>query len=158
MFWCGPLSRIDSELNLRNVWMAGAVQSIDTRDATRPVTAALLETVWGVSGPHVIWNSGSEAMEEDHLWSVSPTPWTSLHSGLRLPFHVKDAAQRAVVYNEISAVIDALAPIQSLMHRLNMPLGSLLKVGTSALSPLPFVCDACFSKSTCWSFPSGLLF
>lgn len=106
---------------------SGAVQSIDTRDVTRPVTAALLETVWGVSGPHVIWNSGSEAMEEDHLWSVSPTPWTSLHSGLRLPFHVKDAAQRAVVYNEISAVIDALAPIQSLMHRLSMPLGSLLK-------------------------------
>ncbi len=107
---------------------SGAVQSIDTRDATRPVTAALLETVWGAAGHHVVWNSGSQTMEEDHLWSVSPTPWTTLYSGLRLPFHVKDAAQRAVVYNEISAAIDALVPIQNLLHRVNMPLGTLLKV------------------------------
>jgi hypothetical protein len=67
-------------------------------------------------------------MEEDHLWSVSPTPWSTLHSGLRLPFHVKDSAQRAVVYNEISAVIEALAPIQNLIHRVNVPLSNLLKV------------------------------
>jgi hypothetical protein len=107
---------------------SGAVQSIDTRDATRPITAALLETGWGIASPHVIWNSGSKKMEEDHLWSVSMTPWSSLHDGLRLPFHVKDAAQRAVVYNEITAVIEALVPIQNLMHRLNMPLGNLLKV------------------------------
>ena len=30
---------------------AGAVQSIDTRDATRPITAALLEAVWGAASP-----------------------------------------------------------------------------------------------------------
>jgi hypothetical protein len=89
---------------------------------------ALLETVWGSAGPHVVWNSGTQAMEEDHLWSVSPTPWTTLHSGLRMPFHVKDAAQRAVVYNEISAAIDALVPIQKLLHQVNVPLGNLLKV------------------------------
>ena len=76
----------------------------------------------------MLWNSGSQTMEEDHLWSVSPTPWATLHSGLRLPFHAKDAAQRAVVYNEISAVIEALEPVQHLLHRVNAPLGSLLQV------------------------------
>ncbi len=67
-------------------------------------------------------------MEEDHLWSVSPTPWSTLHSGLRLPFHAKDSAQRAVVYNEIAAVIEALEPIQNLLHHVKTPLGSLLQV------------------------------
>ena len=79
-------------------------------------------------------------MEEDHLWSVTPTPWTTLHAGLRLPFHVKDAAQRAVVYNEISAVIEALVPVQNLMHRLNVPLGNLLKVTQHDHVLFCFVC------------------
>jgi hypothetical protein len=67
-------------------------------------------------------------MEEDHLWSISPTPWTTLYNGLRMPFHVKDAAQRAVVYNEILATIDAMVSIQNLLNLVNVPLGSLLKV------------------------------
>ena len=95
-------------------------------------------------------------MEEDHLWSVTPTPWTTLHAGLRLPFHVKDAAQRAVVYNEISAVIEALVPVQNLMHRVNMPLGSLLKV--AAAVPVSS-CDssyAFFSEISCWRSRSEL--
>ena len=135
---------------------AGSVQSIDTRDATRAVTAALLETVWGAAGPHVTWNSGVQAMEEDHLWSVSPTPWATLHSGLRLPFHVKDAAQRAVVYNEISAVIEALAPLQNLMRRVNVPLGSLLKVAAAARMSSCSCHDTCLSGISCRCSRSGL--
>jgi hypothetical protein len=96
-------------------------------------------------------------MEEDHLWSVTPTPWTTLHAGLRLPFHVKDAAQRAVVYNEISAVIEALVPVQNLMHRLNVPLGNLLKViQHDSVIFFSSVCDAMVSKIICLSSRSAL--
>jgi hypothetical protein len=110
----------------------------------------MLETVWGIAGPHVTWNSGSQGMEEDHLWSVSPTPWSTLHSGLRLPFHIKDAAQRAVVYNEISAAIEALVPVQNLIHRVTVPLGSLLKVAAALLDSICDYSDAFFSGISCW--------
>jgi hypothetical protein len=107
---------------------SGAVQSIDTRDATRPVIAALLEAVWGASGPHVTWNPGTRSIEDDHLWSASATPWTTLNTELRLPFHVQDASLRAVVYNEVAAVIEALLPVQNLIRTVSKPLGTLLKV------------------------------
>ncbi|GAM25077.1 hypothetical protein SAMD00019534_082520 [Acytostelium subglobosum LB1] len=89
--------------------------SIDADDATRPVMAALLETIWGVLPTHLELSKTSGANQNDanYLWSMGFNPFSVFSTHKTLSFAQTDAAIRNNVYSHIVESLESLQIIMS---------------------------------------------
>jgi len=73
--------------------------------ATRPILAAVLQGGWGVAATHESWDQASNKTQIEWLWSVGPTVFGYFSDDTTLPFSIRDAAKRSVLYSVVNESI-----------------------------------------------------
>jgi hypothetical protein len=75
------------------------------RNATRPIIAALLQTLWAIAPTHMSWNFGLNAPQENWFLSLSNSPFTPSMRDLALPFYIVNTAFSHAIYCEILTIL-----------------------------------------------------
>lgn len=81
------------------------------RELDRPLVAALLQTLWGVSPTHLTWSAQHNSTVADYRWAVGPTPFGPFSDLLSLSFAQTDPARRNVLYSMLNASVTSALDI-----------------------------------------------
>ncbi|KAK8710198.1 hypothetical protein V6N13_145535 [Hibiscus sabdariffa] len=88
-----------------------------TRELQRPLVGSILQSMWGVSPTHLIWNPTHNSTLVDYTWSIGQTPFGPFSEVSSLSFVQKDAARRNFILTSlnysITSAIDVLESIDA---------------------------------------------
>lgn len=86
-----------------------------TRELDRSLIGSILQSMWGVSPTHLLWNPSHNGTLVDYTWSVGQTPFGPFSDISSLSFVQKDAARRNILLTSlnytITSAIDVLDSI-----------------------------------------------
>lgn len=86
-----------------------------TRELERPITGALLQTLFGVAPTHLTWSSQHNNTLVDYRWGTGQTPFGPFSDVLSLSFAQRDAAQRNTILTMLNYTMgSALELMQSI--------------------------------------------
>ena len=87
-----------------------------TRNLERPLTGALLQSLFGVAPTHVTWSSKHNSTMVDYRWGIGHTPFGPFSESSSLSFAQQDAARRNTILtmlnSTMSSVLDTLQSIK----------------------------------------------
>ncbi|XP_010242378.1 PREDICTED: uncharacterized protein LOC104586747 [Nelumbo nucifera] len=88
-----------------------------TRTLERPLVGSILQSMWGVSPTHLLWNRRDNRTLVDYTWSIGQTPFGPFSELSSLSFVQKDAARRNILLTSlnytITSALDVLDSIAS---------------------------------------------
>lgn len=76
-----------------------------TRNLERPITGALLQSLFGVAPTHVTWSSQHNSTLVDYRWGIGHTPFGPFSEGSSLSFSQRDAARRNTILTMLNATM-----------------------------------------------------
>ncbi|KAL6045728.1 DUF4261 domain-containing protein [Balamuthia mandrillaris] len=100
--------------------------SLDPRDASRPVLATLLQSIWGVSPTHISWDVAHSRKREDFLWSLGNTPFGPFSTSILLSFAQKDASVRHHIYAAVNQLLSNTTSLLQLFSSYHLELEDVL--------------------------------
>lgn len=74
-------------------------------DPRRATLGAILQVAWGVAPTHELWDTLTESVANNYMWSTGATPFGPFSSSLHLSFAVVDAAARNMVLSALDSVL-----------------------------------------------------
>ncbi|EFA79108.1 hypothetical protein PPL_07933 [Heterostelium album PN500] len=92
------------------------ILQIDATDATRPVLASLLETIWGISPTQLSLAKNSDTPDFNYIWSLGFNPFSIFSPHKSISFSQADAAIRNIVYFNI---VDSLVYLQAVYQHID---------------------------------------
>jgi len=88
---------------------SGRTVAVNPKDATRPVMAALVSTLWGVAPTYQAWDVQHSQVKENYMWAVGNTPFGPFSSATTLSFAQTEAAKRFRLYSFIESALRRLS-------------------------------------------------
>eukprot|EP00003_Mantamonas_plastica_P013822 TRINITY_DN2402_c0_g2_i6.p1 TRINITY_DN2402_c0_g2~~TRINITY_DN2402_c0_g2_i6.p1 ORF type:complete len:520 (+),score=112.14 TRINITY_DN2402_c0_g2_i6:49-1560(+) len=104
----------------------GRGMSFDTRDATRAILAASLQSIWGILPTHQSFNLANNRSVDNYLWSRSNTPFGPFSQSRQLSFALYDAAARHVLYSHVNSTLTELHSLLGHFSKYNREIDEVL--------------------------------
>jgi hypothetical protein len=83
-----------AEFDFTSTWCDSYPIHVDRRVATRPVLASLLQTLFGISATHRVWNPTRGGYSQDLIFTTGNTPFGHFSNATQLTFPQRDGAVR----------------------------------------------------------------
>jgi len=95
----------------------GITPTYSSLDASRSITASILESGWNLVAPHMFYDNAHDQMMPDYTWSATPSVFGPLSNTLVVPFYVKENAQKNMVYAHlIELQLDVLQVLEPFLQ------------------------------------------
>lgn len=90
---------------------------ISTRHLERPITGALLQSLFGVSPTHLSWSAKHNSTLVDYRWGIGNTPFGPFSDSSGLSFSQRDAARRNTILTMLNETMTGvLGTLQSIQN------------------------------------------
>ncbi len=117
-----------SELASVDMTCNGQSMRFDPQDASRPLFASLIQSLWGVAPTGVQFNPFLNTTETDYMWTTGLTPFGYFSQMLDSSFSIRDAAARNILYSDVADVLSNLQNMATHFVKFRRPLISLMTV------------------------------
>eukprot|EP00249_Psilotum_nudum_P014614 c24915_g1_i2 orf=495-1226(-) len=84
---------------------------LQVQELERPIVAALLHTLWGVTSTHLTWSREHNSTIVDYTWAAGQTPFGPFADMMSLSFVQRDAVSRNTILTTLNSSITTATEI-----------------------------------------------